>query len=188
MCDWYGIDKSLVNPKTKDGVPKLIGVWDREEDYAKFRTIGAKRYIYEYASGKLGLTVSGVNKNYALPYLLHKYCNFDYELCKLAYSTDPRLKQESKAAMKKLLEQHSNKSYKKIFEAFDDALEIPEGYSGKSIHAYVDIMYACTVTDYMGESKTCFELSYTHLEPTGYYFSMAQEYLDYLAGVCITCE
>lgn len=188
MCDWYGIDKSMVNPCTKDGVPKLIGVWEREEDYAKFRTIGAKRYLYEYASGKLGMTVSGVNKNYAIPYLLHKYCNFDYELCKLAYSTDPRKKEESKAAMKKLLEQHNNKSYKRVFEEFDDSLEIPAGYSGKSIHTYVDTMYACTVTDYFGESKTCFEMSYTHLEPTGYYFSMAQEYLDYLAGICITCE
>lgn len=188
MCDWYGIDKSMVMPSTKDGVPKLIGIWEREEDYAKFRTIGAKRYLYEYSSGKLGLTVSGVNKNYALPYLLHKYCNFDYDLCKLAYSTDPRQKEEQKTALKKLLEQHTQKTYKPIFEAFDDSLEIPPGYSGKSIHTYIDVMYACTVTDYFGESKTCFELSYTHLEPTGYYFSMALEYLEYLSGVCITVE
>lgn len=188
MCDWYGIDKSMVMPSTKDGVPKLIGVWEREEDYAKFRTIGAKRYLYEYKSGKLGLTVSGVNKNYALPYLLHKYCNFDYDLCKLAYSTDPRQKEEQKAALKKLLGMHTQKTYKPIFEAFDDSLEIPPGYSGKSIHTYIDVMYACPVTDYFGESKTCFELSYTHLEPTGYYFSMALEYLEYLSGVCITVE
>lgn len=188
MCDWYGINKSLVMPSTKDGVPKLIGVWEREEDYDKFRTIGAKRYLYEYKSGKLGLTVSGVNKNYALPYLLHKYCNFDYDLCKLAYSTDPRQKEEQKAALKKLLGFHTQKSYKRIFEVFDDALEIPPGYSGKSIHTYVDEMYACTVTDYFGESKTCFEESYTHLEPTGYYFSMSIEYLEYLSGISITLE
>ena len=187
MCDWYGIPKSMVEPKTVKGVPKLIGVWAREEDYAKFRTIGAKRYLYEYASGKLGLTVSGVNKNFALPYLLHKYCGFDYELCKLAYSTDPRLEEESKAAMKKLLEWHKIKSYKPIFDAFDDTLEIPPGYSGKSIHTYVDTMYACTVTDYFGESKTCFEMSYTHLEPTGYVFNMAKEYMDYLLGLTMTC-
>lgn len=188
MCDWYGIDKNMVMPKTKNGVPKLIGVWEQEESYAKFRTIGAKRYLYEYESGILGLTVSGVNKNYALPYLLWKYCNFDYELCKLAYSTDPRLKEESKEAMKKVLDLHKNKSYKAIFKAFDDSLEIPPGYSGKSIHTYVDIAYATTVTDYMGESKTCFELSYTHLEPTGYFFSMSVEYLEFLSGVIISVE
>lgn len=188
MCDWYGIDKDMVAPKTKDGVPKLIGAWEREEDYAKFRTIGAKRYLYEYASGKLGMTVSGVNKNYALPYLLHKYCGFDYELCKLAYSTDPRLKEESEKALTQLIEMHTQRSYKPVFDVFDDALEIPAGYSGKSIHTYIDSMYACTVTDYFGKSKTCFEMSYTHLEPTGYYFSMAKEYLDYLAGITIVCE
>ena len=188
MCSWYGIDESRVMPSTKDGVPKLIGVWEREEDYVKFRTIGAKRYLYEYSSGKLGLTVSGVNKNYALPYLLHKFCNFDYDLCKLAYSTDPRKKDESKASMKQLIELHKNQPYDAIFDAFDDSLEIPEGYSGKSIHTYVDVMYAASVTDYLGSTKTCFEMSYTHLEPTGYYFSMAQEYLEYLAGVIVSCE
>lgn len=188
MCDWYGIKKSMVAPKTKDGVPKLIGVWEREEDYVKFRTIGAKRYLYEYASGKLGLTVSGVNKNYALPYLLNKYCGFDYDLCKLAYSADPRQKEESKAAMKELIELHKSTPYDPIFEAFDDSLEIPPGYSGKSIHTYVDVEYGSLVTDYLGNSKLCYEKSYTHLEPTGYVFSMAQEYLDYLAGRIITCE
>lgn len=188
MCDWYGIPKTMVRPKTKDGVPKLIGVWEREEDYVKFRTIGAKRYLYEYASGELGLTVSGVNKNYALPYLLHKYCGFDYDLCKLAYSTDPRQKEESEAAMKKLIELHKTQSYDAIFEVFDDSLVIPPGYSGKSIHTYVDCEFGGNVVDYKGVAKLCYEKSYTHLEPTGYVFSMSQEYLDYLAGRIITCE
>lgn len=188
MCSWYGISESMVMPSTKDGVPKLIGVWEREKNYAKFRTIGAKRYLYEYEDGELGLTVSGVNKNYALPYLLWKYCGFDYELCKLAYSTDPRLKEESETAMKEVIKQHKRKSYDPIFKIFDDSLEIPPGYSGKSIHTYVDIMYAASVTDYLGEKMTCFEMSYTHLEPTGYYFSMSQEYMRYLEGVSITCE
>ena len=188
MCSWYGIDTKLVSPKTNKGVPKLIGVWEREENYVKFRTIGAKRYLYEYESGELGLTVSGVNKNYALPYLLWKYCGFDYELCKLAYSTDPRLKTEAEEAMKKVIDLHKLKSYKPIFDAFDDSLVIPPGYSGKSIHTYVDIMYAAPVTDYFGETKFCFEESYTHLEPTGYEFSMAAEYLEYLAGVYVMVE
>ena len=188
MCSWYGIDTKLVSPKTNKGVPKLIGVWEREENYVKFRTIGAKRYLYEYESGELGLTVSGVNKNYALPYLLWKYCGFDYELCKLAYSTDPRLKTEAEEAMKKVIDLHKLKSYKPIFDAFDDSLVIPPGYSGKSIHTYVDIMYAAPVTEYFGETKFCFEESYTHLEPTGYEFSMAAEYLEYLAGVYVMVE
>lgn len=184
MCDFYHIPKSRVMPKTVKGVKKLIGVWEREEDYAKFRTIGAKRYLYEYASGALGLTVSGVNKNYALPYLLHHYCNLDYDLCKLAYSTDPRDEDASKEAMKTIIDMHKKGvSYDPIFDAFDNTLEIPPGYSGKNIHTYIDFAYFCKVTDYLGNSKYCSELSGTHMEPTGYYFSMSKDYMDYLAGI-----
>lgn len=188
MCDYYNIPKYKVMPKNKKGETKLIGVFEREEDYAKFRTIGAKRYLYEYNDGKLGLTVSGVNKNYALPYLLHHYCNLNYETCKLAYSTDPRMKDEAKAAMKSIttLVKSGKISYDPIFDEFDDSLEIPAGYSGKNIHTYVDKAYCCMVTDYMGNKKMCAELSYTHLEPTSYYFSMAKEYIDYLCGAYTT--
>lgn len=184
MCDFYNIPKSRVMPATIKGAKKLIGVWEREDDYAKFRTIGSKRYLYEYTNGKLGLTVSGVNKNYALPYLLHKYCNLDYDLCKLAYSTDPRKKDESKAAMKELVDLHNKGvSYDPIFDAFDNSLEIPPGYSGKNIHTYIDFAYFTNVTDYLGNQMYCSELSGTHMEPTGYFFSMSKDYMDYLAGV-----
>lgn len=184
MCDFYHIPKSRVMPKTVKGAKKLIGVWEREEDYAKFRTIGAKRYLYEYASGALGLTVSGVNKNYALPYLLHHYCNLDYDLCKLAYSTDPREEDASKEAMKTIIDMHKKGvSYDPIFDVFDNTLEIPPGFSGKNIHTYIDFAYFCKVTDYLGNSKYCSELSGTHMEPTGYYFSMSKDYMDYLAGI-----
>lgn len=188
MCDYYGIPKSLVEPKTNKGKKKLIGVWEREEDYIKFRTIGAKRYLYEYASGKLGLTVAGVNKNYALPYLLHKFCGFDYDLCIMAYNEDPRFEKEHEEALSQLIEQHKTISYDPVFEEFDDSLEIPPGYSGKSIHTYIDVPFGAWVTDYNGVKKLCYEKSYTHLEETGYKFSMAQEYLDYLAGIVMVCE
>lgn len=186
MCDFYKIPKSKVMPKTKKGVSKLIGVWEREEDYAKFRTIGAKRYLYEYKTGVLGLTVSGVNKEYALPYLLHKYAGYSsYQTCKDAYSSDPRRKKEHKKALRYILLMHKldPSNYDAIFEAFDDALEIPPGFSGKSIHTYVDRPFGAIVTDYLGNKSMCCEYSYTHLEPTGYYFSMNKEYVDFLLGL-----
>lgn len=186
MCDWYGISKDKVAPMTSDGVRKLIGVWEKDAEYKRFRTIGAKRYIYEYMNGELGMTVSGVNKAYALPYLLHKYANYDYNLVKQAYSTDPRKKKETKEAMAQVLYLHKTQpdihSYDEIFKNFNHSLEIPPGYSGKSIHTYVDIPYGEYVTDYLGNKLYCNELSYTHLEPTGYYFSMAEDYYDYLTG------
>lgn len=190
MCDYYGINKNLVAPKNNDGKKQLIGVWDREEDYVKFRTIGAKRYLYEYKSGKLGLTVAGVNKNHALPYLIHKYCGVDYQLAKMAYNEDPRYKEEHDKALEQLIEiVHSKpEGYDPVFENFDDSLIIPPGYSGKSIHTYVDVPYGAYVTDYLGNKRMCYEKSYTHLEPTGYVFNMAIEYLNYLAGVTMNCE
>lgn len=187
MCNYYDIPMEMVMPKTKKGVPKMIGIWEREDDYAKFKTLGAKRYMYEYKNGHMAglinMTVSGVNKNYAIPYLLYRYCDFDYELCKLAYSNDPRLVKESEEAKKKLVELHKSKSYLPVFGAFDNNLVIPPGYSGKSIHTYVDQAYSAMVTDYLGNQELCMEYSYTHLEPTGYNFSMAVEYLEYLTGL-----
>lgn len=79
MCNHYKIPFSKCKPKTKNGVEKLIGVWDMEEGYEMFKTVGAKRYIYVERNGKLNLTVSGLNKKYAVPWLLEEY-NGDIDL------------------------------------------------------------------------------------------------------------
>lgn len=70
MCNHYKIPFSKCKPCTKNGEPKLIGVWDMETGYKRFKTVGAKRYIYEYPNGELSMTVSGLNKKHAIPYLL----------------------------------------------------------------------------------------------------------------------
>lgn len=64
---------NLYNPKTKDGIEKPLGVWDYDGHYDYFKTLGAKRYlcVYEGASGEIPftITVSGVNKKFAVPYM-----------------------------------------------------------------------------------------------------------------------
>ena len=72
MCDHYGLDyeKELL-PKTIKGIPKPIGVWDMEPNIQKFKSLGAKRYM-TLIDGELSITVSGVNKTYAVPWLLEK--------------------------------------------------------------------------------------------------------------------
>ncbi len=72
MCNHYGIDIELVKPKSPDGKEKLLGVWEFDGHYDRFKTLGAKRYMYE-TDGKLSITVSGVNKKKAIPYLSKKY-------------------------------------------------------------------------------------------------------------------
>ncbi len=56
-------------PKTKDGVEKPIGVWDFEGSYARFKTLGAKRYLVE-SHGSIKVTVAGIPKKRLEDYLM----------------------------------------------------------------------------------------------------------------------
>lgn len=72
MCAHYGLDYDIeLVPKTIKGVPKPIGVFDFEDHIDKFKTLGAKRYM-TLIKGDLSITVSGVNKKCAVPWLLEK--------------------------------------------------------------------------------------------------------------------
>jgi hypothetical protein len=73
MCDTLKIDYSMTCPKTIEGKSKPLGVWDYDGHFQQFKTLGAKRYIYQYDNLKWNLTVSGVNKKSAIPYLYEKY-------------------------------------------------------------------------------------------------------------------
>lgn len=50
---------SALDPK---GKRHYIGIFEFEENYKRFKTMGAKKYAYEDMNGNLHLTVSGVNK------------------------------------------------------------------------------------------------------------------------------
>lgn len=75
----------LYRPKTKEGEEKPIGYFDFEGVYKRFKTLGAKRYFVEYPEKHkmktkdgneietpYSLTISGVNKNVAIPALIKK--------------------------------------------------------------------------------------------------------------------
>ena len=69
-----GLDDTKTHPKTIENVEKPIGVWDYDGSYKRFRVLGAKRYLVEYAKdNKISLTVSGLNKKIATPWLIDKY-------------------------------------------------------------------------------------------------------------------
>ena len=70
--DYHGLNIEDTRPKNKHGEEKQIGIWDYEGEYELFKTLGAKRYI-TYKDGKYSITVSGVNKNVAVPYLVSRY-------------------------------------------------------------------------------------------------------------------
>ena len=78
---YHNLSMDLVMPKTKDGKIKTLGVWDLDGEYLEFKTLGAKRYMVKTEKGfKYGdeyipysLTISGLLKYTAIPYLYHKY-------------------------------------------------------------------------------------------------------------------
>lgn len=82
ISDYYNIPIENFSPKTKKGKEKMIGVWDYEGTYRYFKTLGAKRYMVQYLNtetweDEISLTVSGIDKKEAIPYLKDKYKNFD---------------------------------------------------------------------------------------------------------------
>lgn len=70
--DFHGIPMEDFEPKTIKGVPKLIGVWDYEGEYDKFKTLGAKRYLVQKGN-EIEFTVAGVNKKAIKEYMLETY-------------------------------------------------------------------------------------------------------------------
>ncbi len=187
MCKALSIPKSLCHPKTPEGKVKTIGIWEMEKPYKKFKTIGAKRYIYEYENGELLFTVSGVNKHFGVPYLLKEYGGVDpglWETLDLGYSSNPNIGKEQKEALRKICDLHNEGiiNYDDIFEKFDEGLYFPSEATGKQTLTYIDDPYGEDVTDYQGLTQHVFEYSYIHMEPQSYYMSQTPEYLRFLAG------
>jgi len=73
MCNTLNIPFSYVCPKTIKGESKMLGDWEIERSYKIFKAAGAKRYMYVYDNDELSLTVAGLNKKVAIPYLLDVY-------------------------------------------------------------------------------------------------------------------
>ena len=153
MCEHYGLDyeKELL-PKTIKGETKPLGIWDHETKgniYKKFKTLGAKRYMV-YQDEDLSLTVSGVNKKFAIPYLKDQY------------------------------------SIDECFEAFNEGLIIPEQFTGKLTHYYIDKEYKGNITDYKGVTISYDSLSGIFLEPAAYEFDITSDYINFLKGMYYT--
>ena len=185
MCAYYNIPFDFCAPKTKDGETKILGVWEHDPSYKTFKTDGAKRYIYELQNGELWFTVSGVNKKYGVPYLLHEFAGVDLDLAKLAYNPRFDQKEESKKAMEKIRSDRMNGviNYDQIFYEFGDGLYFPEQFTGKQTLTYIDETQVFRHTDYQGHTTTTLEYSCIYMEPQSYYMSKSADYIRFLAGI-----
>lgn len=90
-ASFHKLSLSDFAPKTIKGDSKMLGVWDYEGRYTTFKTLGAKRYAIESYDGNgnpnaikingvwypVSITVSGINKFIAIPYLYEDLSNKD---------------------------------------------------------------------------------------------------------------
>lgn len=153
--DYHRIPRNAIEPITKDGELKCLGVWDFDGHYSRFKTLGAKRYLVEYSNdernkskdrGKLSLTVSGLNKQKCVPWLIDTFGE-------------------------------------NVFDAFTNALHVPPEFTGKMTHTYIDEPRTGVVTDYTGNPGKYFELSSVHLENADYSLKLSREYAEFLRDV-----
>lgn len=71
-CKHHRLPFKMTRPTNVKDKEKPLGVWEDEGLYTRYKTLGAKRYMTE-KDGKISITVSGVNKKVAVPYLIGKY-------------------------------------------------------------------------------------------------------------------
>lgn len=69
--EFHKLDFTMCEPETLKGDKRLLGVWDFDGHYQKFKTLGAKRYLYLDDNNEYHLTCSGVSKK-AINYIINK--------------------------------------------------------------------------------------------------------------------
>lgn len=165
-CKVHNIPFSMCNPKTKDGKYKLLGAFEIDGIYNKFKTLGAKRYLYTngfeiernkfktigvkrnlYKTGKkYGLVVAGLSKKGGLKYLLNQYRD-------------------------------------NIFDHFKNGMSIPKDFSGRLVHTYIDDIREGDIIDMYGNKAHYKSLSGVHLDPAPYTVSDISEFLRFINSI-----
>ena len=158
--EYHGLDKSLLRPKNKKGEEKMIGIWDYEGTFERFKTLGAKRYILQNKD-KIEITVSGVNKKNGSEYLVSTYK--DPEEVFKNFKDDLTFPSE--------------------YEVEEKGKKVIKNANGKMTHTYIDISRKGEVIDYLGKKGNYYELSSVHMEKCEYNMSLSQIFIDYLCGI-----
>lgn len=154
-ANYHGFDISLTAPKTIKGKVKRLGVWDSEGVYTRFKSLGAKRYVYE-KDGEIVMTVAGLNKQNAVKYIQQEYGDVFGAFKNNLYIPAEYIDKKTGAVL---------------------------SGTGKQTHTYIDETQRGIVEDYLGTPYEYCELSGIHLEGAEYDFSINQIYIDYVMGV-----
>lgn len=139
----YGYTLDDIAPKDPAGNRHFLGLFEHEKTYERFKTLGAKRYLYQCAddtpdpeeAGKIGMVVSGLGKN-ALSYLRGKYPDTE-----------------------------------ELFKRFNQYMEIPPEHTGRMIYEYHEQEYTHELVDCDGNPFTAHEFSGVGMRPGDFHFS-----------------
>ena len=152
-CKVHHLPERYIKPKTIKGKEKLLGAWDDDGKFRRFKALRAKCYLYETYDSELHLTTAGLNKEVTVPYFIEKWGG------------------------ENILGFYDNRM---IFEHFSDGLHIPAEATGKNTHTYIDHEITGTLTDFQGNTAEYHELSFVHLEAASYDLSLTEEYKNFL--------
>ena len=153
-CKHFGFPEDYVHPKNNKGEEKQLGIWDFDGLYQKFKTLGAKRYMLQYSNDHRSGESAG-----------------EYSLTVSGLN--------KKITLPYLLKKYGSK----IFEVFSDGLYIPNGFTGKNTHTYIDDVQSGTLKDYQGNIARYNEYSSIHLGSSDYSLSISQEYINFLLNI-----
>lgn len=156
--NFRGIDVYKTRPKSKDGEIKYLGVWSDEGEYTRFKTLGAKRYMTEKnkkGENIIDITVAGVNKEFAVPYIKYKYPEKEFE----HFDTKLLIPAEYEYKGKKI------------------------SGTGKLTHTYIDKDMSGIASDYLGVEGRYEGKSGIHLEGSDFCMKISESYINFLLGI-----
>ncbi len=159
--DFYGIPREKGTPRDIQGKMHVLGVFENETkdgNYLQFKTLGAKRYLYQTQDKKYHMTVAGLSKKTALKhiYRMHNYTVIQNKL--------------------------KGAKIKSIMDIFDEDMYIPAGMTGKQTHTYIDEEFNGYIMDYLGNTAYVESLSSVHLEGAEYSLSITDAYVKFIKG------
>lgn len=154
-CERHQLPFEDVSPKTIKGKTKIIGLWDDDGHYSRFKTLGAKRYLAEYDDGHLLLTIAGVGKKAGLDYLKWRYKDNDSVF---------------KAFSRNLV----------FPSAYSPSKGVVACGTGKQSVVFLDEPYEGLLVDCFGNKAQYREDSGVYMENASYSMGITQTYIDFV--------
>lgn len=123
VIDTYKLDKKYKKILDSKGNVQQLGTWTFEETYKKFKTLGSKKYFYQNEDNTFEFTIAGLNKKIGLGYICDGLCQ-NLKTKKLNFNP---------------------------LDKFKNDLVIPEKFTGKLTHTYIDDAHEGYLIDYLGK-------------------------------------